>query len=299
MITKVLTTDQFTWLDIVSPAKDELQQVALDYGLHVTSVEDCLDPVHQPKYEQIGDLVFIIMRVYDENSPPTTNSALKITRKIAIFYGNGFVITVHRTEIDFLNEIIKKWQDNAGKLPPEMLLFDLSKAVVFSFVPALEKLELAIEEFEDRIFSNENTPGIIKEIHWFRARVSTIRHIFNQTYEVVLKLNDCQPKHLPIHQDIRERLERYILLTEALKEASSNILNTHISLASHRTNEVIRVLTIFSVFFLPLTFVVGIYGMNFTHMPELNWKLGYPAVLLVMGGVTWGIFLWFKKRGWL
>ncbi|MHB1127837.1 MAG: CorA family divalent cation transporter [Bacillota bacterium] len=301
MMKNVLTTTQFTWLDIISPTKEELQKVAIDFGLHVTSVEDCLDPVHQPKYEEIGDIIFIIMRVYDESSPPKTNSAFKITRKIAIFYGNSFMITVHRGEIGFLNTLIEKWQARADKETPDpsILLFDLIKETVFSFVPALEQLELDIEDFEDSIFSNENTPVIIKEIHWFRARVSTIRHIFNQTYEVVLKFNDYHDKYLPVHQDIRERLERFISLTNALKEASNDILNTYLSLASHRTNEVIRVLTIFSVFFLPLTFLVGIYGMNFVHMPELSWKYGYPIAILVMGGITGAIYLWFKKRGLL
>lgn len=139
----------------------------------------------------------------------------------------------------------------------------------------------------------------IKEIHEFRSKVSAIRRVLRQLYDVILKIDDYTDEFAPVYQDIRERLERYLMLTDALREASNDILNTHISLASHRTNEVIRVLTIFSVFFLPLTFIVGIYGMNFKYMPELKTTYGYPVTWLVMVLITAGIYTWFKRRGWL
>lgn len=301
MVKQVVTIDKFTWWDLVSPTQEELQKIALDYGLHVTSVEDCLDPVHQPKYERIGDIVFIILRVYDEKCQPETSSVFDITRKIAIFYGENFLITVHRCEMGFINDLMEKWQTNANNTPREQntLLFDLIKKAVFSYAPALEQLESSIEQFEAKIFSNEDTPAIIKEVHWFRARVSTIRRIFMQSYNALLRIDDYDEKSSPIIYDIRERLERYISLTDTLRESSNDILNTHISLASHRTNSVIRILTLFSAFFLPLTFIVGVYGMNFKYMPELSWKFGYPLVWLIMSGITSGILLWFRKRRWL
>lgn len=299
MVKQLVATDKFTWLDVVSPTHEELQKIALDYGLHVTSVEDCLDPIHQPKYERIGDIVFIILRVYDENSQPETSSIFDITRKIAVFYGKNFLITVHRSEMDFVNDLKEKVKADNTPLEQSMLLFDLIKRAIFSYAPALEHLEDAIEQFEDKIFSNEDTPAIIKEVHWFRARVSTIRRIFRQSYDALLRIDDYDEKSSPIIYDIRERLERYISLTDALRESSNDILNTHISLASHRTNRVIRILTLFSAFFLPLTFVVGVYGMNFEYMPELRWKFGYLLVWLIMIGITGGILLWFRKRKWL
>lgn len=301
MVKHVVTINKFTWLDLVNPTNEELQQIALDYGLHATSVEDCLDPIHQPKYERIGDIVFIILRVYDEKCQPETNSVFNMTRKIAIFYGEKILITVHRCEIGFINDLMEKWQAKANYTPLEQstLLFDLIKRAIFSYAPALEQLEFSIEQFEDKIFSNDDTPAIIKEVHWFRARVSTIRRIFRQSYDALLKVDDFDDKSLPIIYDIQERLERYISLTDALKEASNDILNTHLSLASHRTNSVIRILTLFSAFFLPLTFIVGVYGMNFEYMPELYWKYGYALVWLIMSGITVGIFLWFRKRRWL
>lgn len=302
MVNEVLTKEKgLVWLDIVDPTHDELSGVAAKFGLHATSLEDCLDPKHQPKFERIGDVVFIITRAFDEDCGPQTDDTLKITRKLAIFVGKDFFITIHRCQMTFLEELKAKWQGKAeiNQINQDNLLFDLLKAVVLSFAPALEELELAIENFEKRLFDGEATPVIIREIHWFRARVSAIRRIFRQSYDVILIIGDDSDKVDPLYQDIRERLERFVSLTDALREASNDILNTHISLATHRTNEVIRLLTIFSVLFLPLTFIVGIYGMNFKYMPELAWKYSYPATWLAMLLITLGIYLWFKSKGWL
>lgn len=102
-----------------------------------------------------------------------------------------------------------------------------------------------------------------------------------------------------LYHDLLERLERYLALTEALRDTSNDVLNTHISLASHRTNEVMRILTIFSVFFLPLTFIVGVYGMNFVYMPEIKWGHGYPFTWVLMIGITVRIYILFKRKKWL
>jgi magnesium transporter len=103
----------------------------------------------------------------------------------------------------------------------------------------------------------------------------------------------------PVYQDLKENAESYHFWADQLHEDLIALLGIHVTLASHRTNEVMRVLTVFSAFFLPLTFIVGIYGMNFEAMPELRSKYGYPAVLLIMLGVSTAIFIWFRRRVWL
>ena len=94
-------------------------------------------------------------------------------------------------------------------------------------------------------------------------------------------------------------MESYHFYADELMEEVNNLLSIHLAMASHRTNEVMRVLTVFSAFFLPLTFIVGIYGMNFDRMPELRSPWGYPIVMLLMVGISWAIFAWFRRRGWL
>jgi magnesium transporter len=294
-------TRGFKWLDIVNPTPEELQKLAHDYDLHNTSIEDCLDPKHQPKFERVGDIVFIINRAFDHGCNPKTDSVFQLTRKIAMFIGESFMITIHRSDMDFLTDLKDKWRHKSvdESFEPSGLLFELFKSIVLSYASAIEELEQTLEQFERTVFSNENTSIIIKDIHWFRSRVLAIRRIFRQSYDVLLKIDDYTEEVAPFHQDVRERLERFITTTDALRDASSDILNTHLALAAHKTNRVIRILTIFSVFFLPLTFIVGVYGMNFEYMPELRWKNGYLGSWLLMILTTLFIYLWFKVKGWL
>jgi magnesium transporter len=115
----------------------------------------------------------------------------------------------------------------------------------------------------------------------------------------VQKLVPASEPTAPLYQDLRENAESMHFYADELVEDVNNLLSIQLALASHRTNEVVRVLTVFSVFFLPLTFIVGVYGMNFHYMPELRERWGYPAVLVGMGLVTLVIYLWFRRRGWL
>jgi len=119
------------------------------------------------------------------------------------------------------------------------------------------------------------------------------------TKDVLKSLNIESRTHRPLVQDLIETADRLFFLADQLLENTNTLLSMHISLSSQRTNEVMRVLTLFSVFFLPLTFIVGIYGMNFKYMPELYHPLGYPLILFVMLLVVVGVFLWFRRKGWL
>jgi magnesium transporter len=123
--------------------------------------------------------------------------------------------------------------------------------------------------------------------------------MLSHTLDAVQKLVPASEPTAPLFQDLRENAQSMHFYADELLDDVNNLLSIQLALASHRTNEVVRVLTVFSVFFLPLTFIVGVYGMNFQHMPELRERWGYPAVLLGMGAVTLAIYLWFRRRGWL
>jgi magnesium transporter len=119
------------------------------------------------------------------------------------------------------------------------------------------------------------------------------------TLNATVRMTPIGTPSAPLFQDVRENAESMHAYADELLEDANNLLHIHLGLASQRTNRIVRVLTVFSVFFLPLTFIVGIYGMNFTHMPELQHRAGYPAVWGVMIAVTLAIYFWFRRRGWL
>jgi magnesium transporter len=136
-------------------------------------------------------------------------------------------------------------------------------------------------------------------MYLIKRRVSLTKRLLWHTISVGNRFSPGQDRNMPLMQDLRENAESMHFYADELLEDVNNLLHMQLSLAAHRTNEVVQVLTVFSAFFLPLTFIVGVYGMNFEHMPELPQAWGYPAVWAVMIGVSAAIWLWFRRRGWL
>ena len=301
------TDPPFVWVDVVDPTPNELADVARRYSLHPTSVEDSLDPKHLPKYERIGSTTFIIARAIDTAAPGDCSTLHELTRKVAIFYGTDFLITIHRTAQPFLTEIIEEYRSTAppdgmaerrkGFLP--RLLIEIVNGAIGTYQKPLEDAESAIDKFEATVFGEHEFAGLLRRIYLVKRRVTLMRRMLSHTLDAVKKLVPGSEPTAPLYQDLRENAESMHFYADELLEDVNNLLSIQLALASHRTNEVVRVLTVFSVFFLPLTFIVGIYGMNFQHMPELRERWGYPAVMAAMGFVTLVIGLWFRRRGWL
>lgn len=302
MISTVLTSKSgFKWLDVVQPTTEELDQLALTHGLHATAVKDCLDPEHLPKFERYGDLTFIIMRAFDEGSAVEAETIQQITRKIAVFFTDKYFITIHRVDQPFFARLREEHLQRAKNREVRLsyVLTDLVNAVVSTYENPLEAAEHTIEQFEDSLFDSKRANPPLQEIHVLKRRVSLIKRLLWQTMGVIHKVKPPYERNAPLFQDASENAESYHFYADELLEEVNNLLGIHLSMASHKTNEVMRVLTVFSAFFLPLTFIVGVYGMNFAVMPELQSKYGYPAVLLLMFLVSAAIFMWFRRRGWL
>lgn len=302
MIREVFRTDPMgvTWIDVTAPTPEELLGLAAEHGLHAMSVEDTLDPEHLPKYERIDGGVFTILRAY---GPDREGMAMQdLTRKIAIFQRDDLVITVHRRElpaIDALEQHIRR--DHAeDRCSPTCLTIALIHEVLSSYEGAFQEAEETLAAFEGAVFqAGERSAYRLKSIYRLKGRVSLLRRLLWLTIGVVREMMGARERATPIFQDLREAAEGYHFYAEKILDEASNLLSIHLALASHRTNEVVRLLTLFSAFFLPLTFIVGVYGMNFDWMPELRQRWGYPAVLLLMLAVTLVIYVWFRRRGWL
>jgi magnesium transporter len=297
----------FTWVDVVHPTPGELGDVARRYNLHPTSVEDSLEPEHLPKYERIGNTTFIIVRAMDEHAPLDCSSVHEMTRKVAIFYGPEFLITIHRGEQHFLNEIMEEYR---SAVPPDgtaerrkgympRLLINLINGAIETYEKPLTGAESAIDAFEATVFGEHEFTELLRRIYLEKRRVTQMRRMLSHTLDAVQKLVPGSEPTAPLFQDLRENAQSMHFYADELVDDVNNLLSIQLALASHRTNEVVRVLTVFSVFFLPLTFIVGVYGMNFQFMPELKERWGYPAVVAGMALVTLVIYLWFRRRGWL
>ena len=297
------------WIDMVEPTAAELEEVAKTYGLQPTSVNDCLDPEHLPKFEQFETNTFVIIRAFDEHSKPTATTVQELTRKVAIFSGQSFLITIHRTELAWLSAVEKKFEsDQAGRPGKEGLqayaLSQVLNGAVDTYLPPLEAIESRIDAFEEVVFGtgeadNRAFTEDLRDIHVLKRQVTLIKRLLWRILDVVQRMTPTTGRTAALFRDVQENVESYHFYADELLDDANTILNIQLALAAHRTGEVMRILTVFSVFFLPLTFVVGVYGMNFDYMPELHSPWGYPAVLAAMGGITLMIYLWFRRRGWL
>lgn len=310
---KIITfPDSFVWIDLVNPSKRQLDALAKEYQLHATSVKDCLDPEHLPKFERIGSVNFFILRAFDDSSSTTCDTVQELTRKIAIFSNEKFLITVHRKDQLFIKMLREKWEAQKNDTHPgpvrAVVLSDIIRESFYSFERPIDQGLDKLEEFEMAIFGAEGTkPFKLKEGYYLKRKAFVFKRILRYSQDVLTKISSHGDVHsAPFYQDLRETLDGIYFYADELLENVNSLLNLHISLASQttneaslRTNEVVRVLTIFSIFFLPLNFIAGIYGMNFDYMPELRHKSGYFVVLAAMLAVAIGIYSWLHSKGWL
>lgn len=294
-IIKPKTYSSFEWIDVVNPSVEELQALAEKYKLHPSAVQDCLQPEHLPKYELIDDIHFIIARYYDIECGKNSDSIPELSRKIAIFFNKHFIITVHRKEYVQYNDVMGKYLS----LPSSFdVVCKIVKSAFFTYEEPISKLDKEIDFYESRIFLKKRIPDLLKNLYLIKRRTYVIRKLFNLSKEIVTNMNSFD-KSGPIQQDLEDYYVKYDTQIEEVYDSINSLLHIYISLASQRTNEVMRTLTVFTAFFLPLTFIVGVYGMNFKFMPELEQPYGYPIVLLAMFVITLIIWGWFKRKGWM
>ena len=297
------------WLDLVHPTPEELGEIARAHGLQATAVKDCLDPEHLPKFESFEAHSFVILRAYDADAERTCGTVQELTRKLAIFSSPTFLITIHRTEQGWLTALETRLQAEAtGKAGKEglhaYLLTQVLNGAVDTYLRPMEGIEARIDAFEELVFGGRDADARafaedLREVHVLKRQVTLIKRLLWRTLDVVQRLSPGSGRAATLFRDVQENIESSHFYADELLDDVNTVLNVQLALAAHRTGEVMRILTVFSVFFLPLTFLVGVYGMNFDFMPELRSRWGYPAVLAGMGAIVLVIYLWFRRRGWL
>lgn len=293
------TSCPWEWIDLTNPSPADFAEISERYQLHPAVVNDSLQPDHLPKYEVIDEVTFAIIRIFDKEINSQGDTVQDLTNKIAIFYADKFLITVHRNDYPFLEEIKKNYLDKGNCPSPFSLFIQLVREVLQSFEKPALKLATDLDSYESQVFLSKNpSKTLTTGIYWLKRKAEVSRRVLNLSKVVLDNLNREQ-KHDPYIQDVHDMYLRLLTMYEEVDNSTNNLLNIYLGLASHRTNEIVRVLTIFSVFFLPITFIAGVYGMNFKYMPELETRWGYPLAILAMLLITLGIYLWFRKKHWL
>ncbi|RUT72090.1 magnesium transporter CorA [Flavobacterium cupreum] len=287
-----------TWIDAVDPTSEELSGISEKYNLNSYALLDCLDPDHLPKFEEHNDTHFLIIRVVNENREKL-QTVQSLSCKIAIFYNESFIITVHRTTQPLIAAIKENYVDTAKVKTTTGIVIHIVRDALHSFEQPAIDLSNEIDGYESKLFLKKNIPdGMIEAIYYLKNRAGLYKKLLLLSNEIVNSIR-AEGEEAPALRDVHDLHTKLLMLNDQVQEDAKELLNIYLSLSARKTNDVMKVLTIFSVFFMPLTFIAGIYGMNFKFMPELNYYWAYPITLLVMVVVSLIIFLWFKRKKWL
>lgn len=295
---KTIYKGKFTWLDVTQPHKKQLLEIARQFQLHPYTVQDCLEPDHLPKFEIDGLARFIIVRIYNPKDISSPHSVQDLTSKIAMFYNEEYLITIHRLPQPYFEEIAQKYLVDGHEIKPCDIVTHILWYAVSSYLEPAQYLDEEVDKIESAIFARHSRGKFEEKLYHLRRIISVNKKLLILTEGVIDEVQRDTRKN-PFIQDLRDLNLKLHNNYEHIHEDVSNLLHIYISISSHKTNEVMKILTIFSVFFMPLTFIAGIYGMNFDVMPELRWVWGYPATLLFMLAVVIVIYAWFKRKKWL
>lgn len=298
-IQEMIVTNGLKWLDVMEPTAEEMDKLTQQFQLNQHTVRDCLQPEHLPKYEFDEDtnVHFLILRFYAHTSNKHMASIQELTDKIAIFCTDNFLITIHKAHTPFLDPISKRF--SGGKpLTSSELLSKIAWLALETYDDPASRLTEQVDFFENKVLLKKVNTDLTESLYYIKRQATVSHKVLLLMLEPINHLN-VRGDDRAEFQDVRDQHLKMQTLYGQILEEVNNLLNLSMSFSAQRTNEVMRILTVFSVFFMPLTFIVGIYGMNFDFMPELRQKWGYPAVLILIALVVSGIFLWFKRKKWL
>lgn len=294
--------DAWVWLNIEG-ALDETgcELLATQFSLPRLALQDANRERHPPKLEVFDDLIFIMLRdLLAEETPQNYRIS-----QVSLFLGKNFLISHHRDEAPSVTTCFEaiKAQPDTLKAGLAHIAYLVSRRIVDNYTPVVLNLEEKLVELEDMVFEQSDDNVIELITRYGRSLKRLRRHLVYQRDVMAQLRRPAVP--LPIklnkheYNDVFEHLERLASLCQINHELTSDLLNTHLSLASHRLNNVMRLLTITTVIFLPLALLAGVYGMNFQFMPELSWHYGYFGVLASMAVIVVALVFIFKRKGWL
>jgi magnesium transporter len=265
-------------------------------------LEDIVNTEQRPKMEDFEGYLFVVLKMlsFDEQQ-----RAIKI-EQVSLVLGPNYVLTFQEREGDVFEPVrdrIRRAKGRIRKMGADYLAYALLDAIVDSYFAILEKIGDKIEELEEHLISQPDVQ-ILQSIHHLKREMIYLRRSIWPLREVTSGM--ARNESILIKEsteiflrDVYDHTIQVIDTIEAYRDMISGMLDTYLSSISNRMNEVMKVLTIFAAIFIPLTFIAGIYGMNFAYMPELGWKWGYFAVLTVMVSVAVCMLIYFRKRKWL
>lgn len=296
-------SDNLVWIDLNSPSPDELKKIGEEFNFHPLAMEDASGQHQRPKVDEYDNFYLVVFYSLDYDQQENRFKATEID----MFMGKNFLVTVHYREVPALKEAKKRWQSNSFEINRDIgvLLYSLLDTLVDECFPVLDTIIDQVEDLEDRIF--QETKGrrqnFTKTILAIKRNLINLRRIVAPERDLlnILTRHDSpifSDKTNVYFQDVYDHLVRVTDTVDSYRDLLSGALDANLAVISNDLNVVMRTLTAFSIILMSDALIAGIYGMNFTNMPELSWQYGYPWCISLMVLVSVLIWGYFKRKKW-
>lgn len=288
---------EWFWVDFSKPTMEEVQLLSSHFHFHHLAIEDCLDDyIQRPKMDFYEGYQFLVIHAIRQK--------VFKAEELGLFIGKKWLVTFHKDELEELEKVWKEIPElESLKQGPFFLMHRLIDRIVDEFFPPVYKIESELNSIEDNT-QDDTISELMDQLFDLRTDLSRIRRIILPMRDLLYRmissdrLNYLKDQHLYFH-DVYDHLLKLTEMLESYRDFSSDIRDSYLSVNSNNMNSTMMTLTVITTIFMPLTFIVGVYGMNFKYMPELNWHYGYFVILGMMGGIAFMMFGYFVKKGWL
>lgn len=284
------------WVDFDSPAEDEALQLEAYFRFHPLAIEDCFHLLQRPKLDHYDDVHFFVLHALNE--PDLT------ANEVDLFVGKNYLVTFHHKEQPEVDEAWNKIKDHIGFRQKGHLyaMYLVMDKLVDNYFPAVYQIEDKLLEVETNN-TGRNVQALMNNVFDIRSRLLKLRKTIVPMRDLLYRIlsseriEEFKEQHV-YFADVYDHLLKLSEMVDSNREITADMRDSYISLSSNRMNTIMKTLTVITTIFMPLTFIAGVYGMNFDFMPELKWHWGYFYILAAMFLISFGMFVWFKKKGW-
>lgn len=297
-IDTIYRTSQCEWVDVEAPTAEDLKFLHERYEINNLLLEDTMDPNHLPKYEEDGNVNFFLLRESTELERKNLNTISDISTKIGIFLVENTIITIHRMKTRSITEVKKKVSLIQEDLNPQQITLMIAILIMKSFDDESLRLFETMDNIENEIFlKNTNHTSQIRRLYKLKRKSGLNSRVLVISTDAIdkFKLLNLQDSEIV---DLKDKHKDVVADFDHLNIQITNLISMFLALSDQKANQVMKVLAIYSVYFLPITFIAGVYGMNFDNMPELHHKYGYFITLGAMATVVISTFIYVRRRQW-
>lgn len=286
------------WIDVEGATQEDLDFLHDRYQLNDLWLEDTIDANHLPKYEEDESVKFFLLRENTELERASLNTISDVTTKLGIFILNGLIITIHRMKNSSISNMRKEVHQNPEEFTAEKIALGLAVIIMKSFDDEAINILEVIDNLENEIFlKNTNSSNQLRRLYRLKRKTGLNFRILNMSADAVDKFKRLNISDSEII-DLKDKYKDVVADFDHLQAQVLNLISMFLALSDQKANQTMKLLTQFSVYFLPITFIAGVYGMNFDNMPELREPMGYFATLGVMAIVVMVIFIYMRRKKW-